>query len=93
MHARSTRPAHAARLDETDCSTPAHLQDLSFLCDEDDTGRGTPSGGPSGRARTVDRAFTGLRALARKSGRFFARLAPVAPSVGRVLNQDRATVK
>jgi hypothetical protein len=69
MNARSRLPAYAALLVETDWSTPAQLQDLSFLCDDDDA-RPAPRD-PSRKERVVDCAFTQLRALAARTARFF----------------------
>jgi len=95
MQARSTRPAYTARLDETDWSTPAQLQDLSFLCDDDSDGalRGPALPGASRKERIVDCRLTWLRVLARKSTRFFARFAPAPRHPRRWDDHDRAIVE
>jgi hypothetical protein len=72
MHARKSRPAYAAPLDETDWSTPGQLQDLSFLCDDDV--RGPAPRDPLRQERIADCAFTRLRALAARTARFLDHL-------------------
>jgi hypothetical protein len=77
MHARSSLPAHAAPLDENDWSTPAQLQDLSFLCDDDV--RGPALRDPSRKEGVLDCAFTRLRALGEKTARFFDHVRTTSP--------------
>jgi hypothetical protein len=92
MDARSFHPAYDGRLDEADWSTSAHLQDLSFLCDDNDSGQGGPAPRqqPSRRDRIVDGAFARLRTLVGKPLRFFARFAPAPATIRLDIGQHRA---
>jgi hypothetical protein len=69
MRAHRRHPASDACRNQFDPSSFAHLQDLSFLCDDDSEsdpgGRGPTR--PSYKDRIVHCAFTWLRALAEKA--------------------------